>query len=302
MDRRVRTYPRTGQMSLASLPPLLRSEPALAGLLGHPDAVVACPEPARPILLAALSHLSRPPPAGGRLPDRLDGRPDLRRPGAVPARGRGRAVPGLGDAAVRARQPERGDDGPPARDPLAPARSRPGAGDRRRRGARPAAAPRARGQRDRADRRPARRRGRSGRAAGGARPPGLPPRGDGGAPRRGGPTRRDHRRVPLDRRRTDPHRPVGRRRRPPDLVRGQRPAQHRRPRRGTDLPGARAAAERRGGRAGCRAGGRRAVGPRAVGAPGRGHDLRRHGELAAVAGGPRGAAHRRARRPTPRSC
>jgi transcription-repair coupling factor (superfamily II helicase) len=45
-------------MSLVSLPPLLRSEPALAGLLGHPDGVVACPEPARPILLAALSRLS----------------------------------------------------------------------------------------------------------------------------------------------------------------------------------------------------------------------------------------------------
>ena len=46
---------------------------------------------------------------------------------------------------------------------------------------------------------------------------------------------------------------------------------------------------------------RRAVGPRAVGAPGRGNGLRRHGELAAVAGRRRHADHRSAARHPARS-
>ncbi|MCU1389218.1 MAG: mfd, partial [Ilumatobacteraceae bacterium] len=45
-------------MNLASLPPLLRSEPALTQALGKPNAVIAVPEAARPISLAALQHLS----------------------------------------------------------------------------------------------------------------------------------------------------------------------------------------------------------------------------------------------------
>ncbi len=45
-------------MILASLPPFLRAEPALTQALGKPNAVIAVPEAARPISLAALQHLS----------------------------------------------------------------------------------------------------------------------------------------------------------------------------------------------------------------------------------------------------
>ena len=72
----------------------------------------------------------------------------------------------------------------------------------------------------------------------------LPARGTGRAPRRVRPAGRDRRRLPVDRRRPDPHRPVGRRGRPPHDVRRQRSAIGRRPRRGGDLPRPRADAER----------------------------------------------------------
>jgi len=45
-------------VNLASLPPLLRQETALTQALGKPNAVIAVPESARPISLAALQHLS----------------------------------------------------------------------------------------------------------------------------------------------------------------------------------------------------------------------------------------------------
>ena len=45
-------------MNLASLPPLLRHETALTQAIGNPTAVVAVPESARPISIAALQHLS----------------------------------------------------------------------------------------------------------------------------------------------------------------------------------------------------------------------------------------------------
>ncbi|HEY4333038.1 MAG TPA: transcription-repair coupling factor, partial [Ilumatobacteraceae bacterium] len=45
-------------MNLASLPPLLRSEAALTQALGKPNAVIAVPEAARAISVAALQHLS----------------------------------------------------------------------------------------------------------------------------------------------------------------------------------------------------------------------------------------------------
>ena len=45
-------------MNLASLAPFLRDEPALTQALGKPNAVIAVPEVARPISLAALQHLS----------------------------------------------------------------------------------------------------------------------------------------------------------------------------------------------------------------------------------------------------
>ncbi|MBV8979521.1 MAG: DEAD/DEAH box helicase, partial [Acidimicrobiia bacterium] len=47
-----------GWVRLASLPPLLRAEPALAALAGSSAAVVAVPEPARAITVAGLAHLS----------------------------------------------------------------------------------------------------------------------------------------------------------------------------------------------------------------------------------------------------
>jgi transcription-repair coupling factor (superfamily II helicase) len=43
---------------LAPLAPRVRDEPAVTTLLGAPDAVLACPETARPLVLAGLSHLS----------------------------------------------------------------------------------------------------------------------------------------------------------------------------------------------------------------------------------------------------
>jgi transcription-repair coupling factor (superfamily II helicase) len=44
--------------ALASLPPLLRDDPVLAGILGAPDAVIAVGEPARATAIAALAQLS----------------------------------------------------------------------------------------------------------------------------------------------------------------------------------------------------------------------------------------------------
>jgi transcription-repair coupling factor (superfamily II helicase) len=67
-------------MSLAALPALLRSEPALMRALGEPDAVLAVPEVARPISVAALAQLSERRPivvacptgtAAGQLADDL---------------------------------------------------------------------------------------------------------------------------------------------------------------------------------------------------------------------------------------
>ena len=97
----------------------------------------------------------------------------------------------------------------------------------------------------RTDRRPAERDRRSRRADRDARRVRVPARGVGRAPRRVRPARGDRRRVPVDRQRTDPHRPVGRRGRPADALRRQRSALDGRPRRGDDLPGARADADRR---------------------------------------------------------
>jgi transcription-repair coupling factor (superfamily II helicase) len=45
-------------VTLLDLPPLLRDEPAIASVLGRANAVLAVPEPARAITVAALSHLS----------------------------------------------------------------------------------------------------------------------------------------------------------------------------------------------------------------------------------------------------
>ena len=45
-------------MRLASLPPLLRDEPAFSAVGGRANAVLAVPEAARPLVLAGLAHRS----------------------------------------------------------------------------------------------------------------------------------------------------------------------------------------------------------------------------------------------------
>ena len=81
----------------------------------------------------------------------------------------------------------------------------------------------------------------------------LPARGPGRAPGRVRGARLDRRRVRVHRRRPGAHRPVGRRGRPAHRVLGERPALHRRPRRGRGLPVPGAAAHRRRAGAGRRA-------------------------------------------------
>ena len=211
----------------------------------------------------------------------------------VPAGRRGRAVPGVGDAAVRAGQPARRDDGPPPRGAVAAARPRAHARRSIVTGVR-ALLQRLGPGRHRRSSRSASRPGdvldpdelvRPLVEFGYRREELVEHRGE--VARRGAiidvfpstadaPIRIDLWGDEVDRL-TD--------------VQRQRPAQHRRPGRGAHLPGPRAAPERRGAGPGRRSwSADRAVGPRAVGAPGRGHAVRRHGELAAVA------------RPTASSC
>ena len=281
-------------MSLQSLPALLRDEPALAAVLGRRSAVLAVPEAARPLALAGLARVSGRSPllvavptgtAAQRLADDLqqllppedvelfpawETLPFERVSPSVEAMGRRlRVLWRLQDDTV----------GPPAPDRR---RRHPGAAPTARPGRR---ARRARGRPARAD---ARRRG----AAGPAGRRRVPPRGAGRAPRRGGPARVDHRRLPVDGGRPRPDRPLGRRGRPADRVLRPRPALDRSRRRGRDHARPRAAADGGGPGAGGAPGRGRAMGPRAVGAPGRGADLRRDGELAALAGRRRGPADR----------
>ena len=189
----------------------------------------------------------------------------------------------MGDAAVRAHQPQRRDDGATARAALAAARPRAlPHGDRVRRARAAAEAGSGRARR-RADRGAPERDRRPRPAVRAARRVRLPARGAGRASRRVRPTGRDRRRLPVDRRHPDPDRPVGRRGRPPDDVRRQRPALRRRSGRGDDLPRPRAHADRGRARPRRHVGGERAVGPRAVGAAGRRRPLRGHGVVGAVA-------------------
>ncbi len=226
------------------------------------------------------------PPGGGR-----SHQPRCRAPGprpaGLPGRRRGRRVPGVGDASLRAGEPQHRDDGAAAAHHVAPARPEthaPGAGGA---GALARPAPRPpRGGRG-ARHRPARRPPRPGRPGG---PPGrrrLPAGGAGRAPGTGGPAGVDRRRVPLHRsllrRPPGAHRPVGRRGRPPHPLLRHRPAVHGRRRSRGAVPEPRAAALRRGPGPGRRADRGRAVGPGAVGAVGRGRCLRGDGVVAAVA-------------------
>ena len=123
------------------------------------------------------------------------------------------------------------------------------------------------------------------RRAGGA---GLPARAPGRAPRRVRGARRHRRRVPLDGGRAGAHRPVGRRGRPPDRVRRQRPALVARPRRGRALrlPRARCSPTRCG-RAAAALVARRPWGRRQWERLAAGRALRRHGVVAARSSTPR---------------
>ena len=289
-------------MRLADLPPLLRDEPGLTRALGEPDARLAVVEVARPIAIAALASLSHRRPLvvacptgtmAAQLGDDLDQ--------FLPA-GQVAVFPAWETLPFERVSPSVETMG--QRLELLWRLARPGSlpGRDRHRRPRPAAASRPGRHDDRPDRRPpgdvvdpdelvrrlvdfgyrreelVEHRGEFARR--GAIIDVFPSTGDS----------------------SGAHRPVGRRGRSPDPLRRQRPALHRRPRRGADLPGPRADPDRRRAGAGVQARRRRAVGPRAVGAAGRGRPVRRHGELAAVARGHRRAAHRRAPRHAPRSC
>ena len=214
-------------MSLHSLPPLLRDEPGLTRALGDPRR-------------AARDRRGRH--ARSRSPRSPTCRPTVRssspaRPGRSPASSTTTCASSWPDEVAlfpawetlpfERVSPARRDDGPAPRGAVAAARPPPSAA---RRSSSPACGPccrssdPARPTSNRSRVRPGDDR-RSRRARRPARRVRLPPRGARRAPRRVRPARRDHRRLPVDRRRADPHRPVGRRGRPADRVRRQRPAQ-----------------------------------------------------------------------------
>ncbi len=59
-------------MSLRSLPPLLRDDPALAQVVGTANALVAVPEPARAVVIAGMAHLSGRRPILAAVPTAAD--------------------------------------------------------------------------------------------------------------------------------------------------------------------------------------------------------------------------------------
>ena len=289
-------------MRLASLPPLLRDEPALASSLGQPE---RGPRRARGRPPAHRRRARPPvgaPPARGGLPDRDGGRAARRRPAAVLPDGEVDAVPGVGDAAVRAGQPQRRDDGPAPRGPVAAAR--PGAHAPR--SSSPACA---RCCSASARRPPRSSPSSSGRAtvidpdellthprrspATGARSWSSTAARSPGAARsstcsRRPPTCRSASTCGATRSTGSPTFSVNDQRSTGDLDEA------------LIFPARELLPDRRGPRPRRRPGRRGAVGPRAVGAPGRGPAVRRHGELAAVAHRRRRAAHRPAARRPPR--
>ena len=164
------------------------------------------------------------------VPDPRRGRPPRPRPRPVPPRRRGRAVPGVGDAAVRAGVAVARDDGP------APAGDVAAAHEVRRRRARPElrSSSRRSGRWCSGSGRTSRTSSRSSCGPASASTAtsslerlvvdGLPARVPGRGPGRGRRPRLDRRRVPVDRRPPGPHRPLGRRGRPALGVLGRRPA------------------------------------------------------------------------------
>ena len=254
----------------------------------------------------ALHRLTGAPADPARGADRGRGRAPRRRPRPDARRRRGRALPGVGDAAVRAGVAGARDDGPPAPHHVAAARGRRRA--RRRSSSRRCARSCSGSARtSRTSSRSSLRKGdadRPRRAARAARRRGLPARVPGRGARRGRGARLDRRRVPVDRRPPGAHRPLGRRGRPA-LASSRSPtsASTRELDEVADLPVPRAA--RRPPR--CASAPRelladRAVGRGAVGAARRGPDLRRHGVVAAVAHRGRAPAARPAARRRARCC
>ena len=227
-------------MSLTELPSLLRDEPGLTRALGDPSARIAVVEVARPMAIAALAQLSgRRPlvvacPTGASAGQLFDDLTQFMPEGDVAHFTAWETLP------FERVQPERRDDGAAARSPVAAAQPGAHTGHRRRGSARPAPEVGTGSDDDRTDRRPAERDRRSRQADRDTRRVRVPPRGVGRASRRVRPTGGHRRRLPVDRQRADPHRSVGRRGRPADALRRQRPALDGRPRRGDDLPGARA--------------------------------------------------------------
>ncbi len=211
-------------MVLSDIATRLHDHAAILAAVSRSSPTVAIPEPARPLALAAIAAGGRAPPDRGRRAVERRRRASRTRP-RHPDRARPRrAVPGVGDVAVRAGQSGARDDGAPQSGAGVAGDAQPA---RRHRGAhhRAGAAPGA-GQRRRSGRRRRGRRHRPRRHRPGSRRHGLPARRAGGAPRRSRGARLDPRRLSLDCRRAGAHRPVGRRGRSPQRILGRRPAQH----------------------------------------------------------------------------
>ena len=97
---------------LHELPGLLRDEPALAQVLGRASATLAVAESARAIVTAGLAGLTSRSPIVLAVPTSTEAERLAHDLAVYLGRRRGRALPGMGDAALRARQPRGRDHGP----------------------------------------------------------------------------------------------------------------------------------------------------------------------------------------------
>ena len=95
-------------------PRLLRDDPALLEVLGRRQATLAVPEPARALVVAGLATVTSRRPILVAVPTTTDADHLTRDLVTFLGRAGGRALPGLGDAAVRADEPRCRDDGSPA--------------------------------------------------------------------------------------------------------------------------------------------------------------------------------------------
>ena len=111
---------------LAALAPLLAEEPALRAVIAR-DPVVAVPDAARALFVAALARVTTRRPLLLAVPTGAEAERLVHDLGQFLGDGRGRAVPRVGDAAVRAGVAVARDDGPAAAGDVAPAQP----GDRR---------------------------------------------------------------------------------------------------------------------------------------------------------------------------